>query len=166
MAKTPDGPAVDVQRHCDAPDLPADIDLCSWIALAAAETGHGPENEVTVRIVDEPEMRALNRQYRGQDKPTNVLSFPAELDRLPGLPAEDATFIGDIVICAPVVAREAGQQGKAARDHWIHLLLHGFLHLVGYDHENREDAEVMEALEIRLLASRGLRNPYKDRYLS
>jgi probable rRNA maturation factor len=125
-----------------------------------------PGSEVSVRIVDEDEMRNLNRRYRGKDRSTNVLAFPAALDELPGLPAGDASLLGDLVICAPVVVREAEQQGKAAADHWAHLLVHGFLHLVGFDHQSEDEAAAMEALEIRILADQGLGNPYEDRYRS
>ncbi len=163
---TPDGPRVDVEVTCDAPELPDEAGLSRWIALAARETGYGPDTEVSVRIVGEAESRALNKAYRGKDRPTNVLSFPAHLDSMPGLPTEDAGLLGDIVLCAPVIVREAASQGKTPADHWAHLLVHGFLHLAGFDHERQEDAEVMEALEVRLLGSRGLRNPYKDRYSS
>jgi len=158
---------VDLQVACDAPDLPDEevIDRLLHAALAAAEaTAH--EVEVSVRVVDEDEIRLLNREYRQQDRPTNVLSFPAALDELPGLPDDDLGLLGDVVICASVVAREAAEQGKPASAHWSHLLVHGFLHLLGFDHVEDDDAERMEALEIEVLTGLGLENPYEDRHLN
>ncbi|TNY24961.1 rRNA maturation RNase YbeY, partial [Fulvimonas soli] len=101
------------------------------------------------------EGRALNRDYRGKDYATNVLSFPAELPPGMALP-----LIGDLAICAPVVAREAREQGKRERDHWAHLTVHGVLHLLGYDHIAEADAEAMETLEARILAGLGITDPY------
>lgn len=163
-----EGPAVDLQLSCPAPDLPAAGDISRWIARAAAEAGRplADHAELSIRIVDEAESRELNRRYRGKDRPTNVLAFPARLDELPGLPAGDAGLLGDLVICAPVVAREAARQGKTVADHWAHMLVHGFLHLLGYDHRNRDEADTMESLETRILAAEGLENPYEDRYSS
>ena len=111
--------------------------------------------EVNILVVGEDEGRAFNRQYRGRDYATNVLSFPYE-----PLPNEKTGLLGDLVICAPVVAREAAEQGKALRDHWTHMTLHGVLHLLGHDHEDDADAERMEALERRILASLGVPDPY------
>lgn len=160
----PDGPTVDLEISCEAEGLPDQSTVSRWIArAAAASTGLPAHAEVSVRIVDEDEMRELNRRYRGRDGATNVLAFPADLRRLPGLPDSAAVLLGDVVICAAVVAREAGEQGKSIGDHWAHLLVHGFLHLAGYDHESAADAEVMEALEIRILADQGLGNPYENR---
>lgn len=105
--------------------------------------------ELTIRIVDEAESRALNHRYRGKDKPTNVLSFHGEAD-----------VLGDLVICAPVVAREAVEQDKTARAHWAHMVVHGCLHLQGYDHEAALDAARMEARETRILKTLGFDNPY------
>ncbi len=104
------------------------------------------------------EGRHLNRQWRSKDKPTNVLSFPLE-DALAA--AVDASApLGDIVICAPVIRREAKEQSKAADAHWAHMVVHGTLHLLGYDHEVDRDATVMERLEVRLLAGLGFPDPY------
>jgi probable rRNA maturation factor len=113
--------------------------------------------ELSVRIVDEPEMRELNARYRHKDYPTNVLSFPAGLP-----PGVDVPLLGDIVICAPLVTREAAEQHKAPRAHWAHLLVHGTLHLLGHDHERARDAEVMEALERRILAGLKFPDPYRE----
>ncbi|WP_051278396.1 rRNA maturation RNase YbeY [Solimonas flava] len=111
--------------------------------------------ELTIRIVDEDESRALNRDYRGKDKPTNVLSF----DGAAAVGAQEV--LGDLVICAPVVAREAIEQNKTLREHWAHMVVHGCLHLQGYDHEIEPDARRMEAREIRILKSLGFPDPYQ-----
>jgi probable rRNA maturation factor len=110
---------------------------------------------LTVRLVSMQESRALNGRYRGQDKPTNVLSFPAELQA-----AVDIPLLGDIVICAPLVDQEARAQHKPLPAHWAHLTIHGVLHLLGYDHQQAEAGELMESIEIELLDTLGFRNPY------
>ncbi len=102
----------------------------------------------TIRVVGAAESRKLNRTWRGKDKPTNVLSFTSEHD------------VGDLAICAPVVAREAREQGKQPAAHWAHMVVHGVLHLLGYDHENDRDAARMEARETKILAQLGMPNPY------
>lgn len=145
--------AVDIQRAIDSEDLPGDDQLMRW-ARAGWQQAH--DSEVTLRLVDEAESQALNHQYRGKDKPTNVLSFPFEAPAGITVP-----LAGDLVICAPVVAREATEQDKASEAHWAHMVIHGLLHLQGYDHIEDSDAEVMEALEIRLLAELGYSNPYE-----
>ena len=145
--------AVDIQRAIKADDLPGDDQLIRW-ARAGWQQAH--DSEVTLRLVDEAESQALNHQYRGKDKPTNVLSFPFEAPAGITVP-----LAGDLVICAPVVAREAAEQDKASEAHWAHMVIHGLLHLQGYDHVEDSDAEVMEALEIRLLAELGYSNPYE-----
>ena len=145
---------VDVQTATDAPNLPPTRDLEQWARAAwMGET----DTEVTLRLVDERESQTLNQQYRGKDQPTNVLSFPFEAP--PGL---DIPLLGDLVICAGVVAQEAREQEKALGDHWAHMVVHGMLHLQGYDHIEADDAEVMEPLEVRLLAALGIANPYRD----
>src|SRR5690606_7773710 len=111
--------------------------------------------ELSIRIVDDAEARALNRDYRNRDYATNVLSFPADLP--PGI---TVPLIGDIVLCAPVIAREAQEQGKALGDHYAHLAIHGVLHLLGFDHGTDAEAARMEALETRILAGLGIGNPY------
>lgn len=113
------------------------------------------EAELSVRIVDEDESQALNLQYRGKDKPTNVLSFPCELPDGVELP-----LLGDLVICAQVVAKEALEQGKVLHAHWAHMVVHGTLHLLGYDHIEDGEAEEMEAIEIQVLLELGYPNPY------
>ena len=167
MAAGPDDAVhVDLQTACDAEGLPTQADIAAWLDLAFAQSASGEVDacEVSVRIVDEAEIQSLNRDYRGFDKPTNVLAFPARLDDLPGLPETGQTLLGDLIVCAPVVAREAAEQGKTPVAHWAHMLVHGFLHLLGYDHERDEDAATMEAAEIRILEAAGFKNPYEDRY--
>ncbi|MEO5342672.1 MAG: rRNA maturation RNase YbeY [Gammaproteobacteria bacterium SHHR-1] len=142
-----------VQRIHDTPGQPDLARLQGWLDVA----GRGIEEdlELVVRIVDEAESQRLNRDYRGQDRPTNVLSFPFEGPA--HLPAES---LGDLVICAPVVQREAAEQGKPLAAHWAHMLVHGILHLRGYDHQGDAEAEEMEALERQILAELGFADPY------
>lgn len=157
-------PNVDIQWASDAPDAPDETDLRHW-ASTAVEVAGGVVGEITLRIVDDDEIRALNLQYRGQDKPTNVLSFPFDMPE--GLPQDVmAPLLGDIVISAPVVRREAQQQHKFLDAHWAHMVTHGVLHLLGYDHIEDEDAELMEALEIRALAEHGYPDPYNTSFHS
>lgn len=134
--------------------------MCAVSGQAAGDAGHaaGVEPEVCIRLVDEDESRELNARYRGQDKPTNVLSFPAEIADEVGV-----LLLGDIVICAPVVAREAEAQGKTFADHLSHMVVHGMLHLYGYDHERDERARLeMEALEREVLGRFGVSDPYRE----
>ena len=120
--------------------------------------------EIVVRIVDEAESRSLNSRFRNIDKATNVLAFPSQEPTLPGLHRDAGDFsLGDLVICAPLVSREAAEQGKRTDDHWAHLLVHGTLHLLGYDHVDEPEAQVMEALEVSILAARGIGDPYRAR---
>ena len=135
--------------------LPSAPSFRRWVAAALHGARRRKPAALAIRIVDADEGRALNRDYRGKDYATNVLSFPAELP--PGL---RLPLIGDLAICAPVVLREASEQGKPARDHGAHLTVHGVLHLLGYDHVDDRDAEAMEALETRILASLGIAAPY------
>ncbi|HEY0636001.1 MAG TPA: rRNA maturation RNase YbeY [Gammaproteobacteria bacterium] len=145
---------LDLQIASDAAALPSEAQFQTWVAAALA--GRLDEAELTIRIVDDAESAELNETYRGKQGPTNVLSFPFEAP--PGVPLP---LLGDIVICAPKVAREAEEQGKPAEAHWAHLTLHGCLHLLGYDHIEQEEAEAMEALETELLAALGYANPYQ-----
>jgi probable rRNA maturation factor len=135
--------------------VPASASFRRWIEAALKGARRRKATEVSVRIVDAEEGQALNLQYRGRDYATNVLSFPVELP-----PGVDLPLIGDLVICAPVVAREAAEQGKKAADHWAHLTIHGTLHLLGYDHMDEAEAEAMEALETKVLAGLGISDPY------
>ncbi|MBY6017541.1 rRNA maturation RNase YbeY [Halomonas denitrificans] len=146
---------LDLQLAVEADNLPSQAQLESWAILALADR---PDAELTIRITDEAESQQLNRDYRGKDKPTNVLSFPFEAP--PGI---ELPLLGDLVICAAVVAREAAEQEKAPMDHWAHMVIHGCLHLIGYDHIDDEDAEEMESLERQLLAQLGIADPYQER---
>lgn len=135
----------------------SEADLTAWAEAARQENAAG---SVTLRVASADEVRALNRDYRSKDKPTNVLSFPSELP--PELAAQiDDAELGDIIICADVVAAEAADQGKALSAHWAHMVVHGMLHLQGYDHIDDSDATEMEALEIQILAGLGFANPYE-----
>lgn len=151
---------VDVQVACDDADIPSHADIHNWVesAVRASDRLSGDEFEVAVRVVDAEEIQTLNKLYREQDKATNVLSFPAgEID---GLPIDAPQALGDVVICAPVVAAEAGEQGKRLADHWGHMLVHGTLHLLGFDHETDAEANEMEALESLILAAQNVTDPY------
>lgn len=156
---------VDVQVSADLTDVPAESDIRGWLEKVIAHLGPGTEREleISVKIVDEAESRDLNRRYRDQDRATNVLSFPATEAGLKDPPADLPMVLGDIVICAPVVAREADEQGRDKPDHWAHLIVHGALHLMGYDHESDAEAREMERLEAAVLALGGVENPYKTR---
>jgi probable rRNA maturation factor len=137
--------------------LPAAVSFRKWVA--AALKGRIREADLAVRLVDAREGRALNKHYRGKDYATNVLSFPAELPE--GLPkGVKLPLLGDLVICAPVVAREAKEQGKALAAHYAHLTVHGTLHLLGWDHEDEREADAMEQLERDILAELGVEDPY------
>ena len=149
--------SVDVLTESDDDSIPPDDFIRDWVARAVTATGplHA---EVAIRIVEPGEMRAMNRDYRGKDRSTNVLSFPAGI--VAGLPAGEPAPLGDVVICATVVRDEAREQGKSISDHWAHMLVHGALHLLGFDHESDADAAEMEALETRVLAAQGIADPY------
>ena len=144
---------VDVQYAVEHTTLPTENDFKTW-AAAIASIGDKPQ-EVSLRIVDELEMKELNNRYRKKDCPTNVLSFPADLhDEI------DIPFMGDVIICAPIVDKEAAQQGKSVMSHWAHMTVHGILHLQGFDHNNDIDATEMEQKEITILMKLGYNNPY------
>jgi len=151
---------VDVQRVVDDEDLPSDEDIHSWVEAALqyerTQSNNDAESELTVRIVDEAEMTELNQQYRLKQGSTNVLSFPVDED----LPL-DVPLLGDLVICAAVVAREAKQQNKTLAQHWAHMIVHGTLHLLGYDHIEETQAINMEQKEIMILQRLGFSNPYE-----
>lgn len=153
-------PVVEIQRVCPVGPQPSDATLGRW-AEAALE-GRREDAELVIRIVGEAEIAALNRDYRGKDGATNVFSFPFEIpSQVPPEQIDElARLIGDLVICAPVVAREAAEQGKAMDAHWAHMVVHGVLHLLGYDHAQDADAERMEGLERAILAGLGFPDPY------
>lgn len=137
--------------------LPADDKLELWASTALSTRTHFDEPELTIRLVESEESQELNLEYRGKDKPTNVLSFPFEVPA--GIPLQ---LLGDLVICAPVVHLEASQQKKTAEAHWAHMVVHGCLHLLGYDHIKDEEAELMEDLERQIMAELGFSDPYLD----
>jgi probable rRNA maturation factor len=138
--------------------LPSSRSFRAWVAAALTTARRHTATELSIRLVGTREGRTLNREYRSRDYATNVLSFPVELPRGIVLP-----LIGDLVICAPVVAREAREQGKPLAHHYAHLTIHGVLHLVGYDHETDADAEKMEAIERDALAGFEIPDPYAAR---
>jgi probable rRNA maturation factor len=142
-----------VQYGAARAGLPAKSSLQRWASAALRGVGRGVA--LGVRIVGAAESAELNRRFRRKHGPTNVLSFPFEAP--PGMRSE---VLGDLVICAPVVRREARAQRKPERAHWAHMVVHGILHLRGYDHLNRRDATVMETKEIRILKELGFANPY------
>lgn len=144
---------LDLQLTGEWAQLPAAEDFEAWVKTALEPGGNA---ELTVRVVGRDESRELNKTFRGKDSETNVLSFPAELPEGIDLP-----LLGDIVICAPLVSDEAEEQGKAVQDHWAHLTIHGVLHLLGYDHLDDKEAEEMESLEVSLLDSLGIADPYQ-----
>ena len=147
---------LDVQLASEAADLPGEADLRHWCELALRQ--RSADSELTIRVVDEAEARELNHTWRHKDYATNVLSFPADIpDGILDIP-----LLGDLVICAPVVAREAAEQGKLLTAHWAHLVIHGCLHLLGYDHIEEAEAQEMETLERELLAELGHPDPYND----
>lgn len=145
---------IEVQRASSSDGLPPDAEIVRWARGVCARLGT-MQHEACIRIVDAAESEALNRSYRGKNQPTNVLSFPAELD-IPGV-----DVLGDIVICAPVVIAEAAEQAKTVHDHFAHMVVHGMCHLHGYDHEQEEEAQVMESLEVEVLAGFGITDPYQ-----
>ena len=153
---------VEVQR-ATAGEAPAEDDIARWVeavldAVPVRDGGPGPagRGELCVRLVDEAESATLNEQYRHKRGPTNVLSFPAELE------VPDARFWGDVVVCVPLVHREAAEQGKTASAHFAHLVVHGVLHLLGYDHQSAAEADQMESLERGILDRFGVADPYGE----
>lgn len=130
--------------------------MARWAVAALGPRGTGCE--MALQVVSASRMRVLNRRYRGKDKPTNVLSFPAA--PAPGVRPKP---LGDVLICPAVLRREARAQGKSEQAHWAHLVVHGTLHLVGYDHEGNRDAARMERREVAVLKRLGFANPYRQR---
>ena len=150
---------VDVQIASEEDDLPGQPQFRTWANAALGDEQR--DSELTIRVVDEKEGALLNSRYRHKDGATNVLSFP--YDSPPGI---DLPLLGDIVICAPVVRREAKEQSKSEDSHWAHMVVHGSLHLLGFDHEHDEEARKMEAMETRILSELGYDNPYESRGIS
>jgi len=154
---------IDLQLACeqsDLPnDLPSDAQFQLWVDTALAHVSNEPQQdfELTIRLVNHEESQQLNRQYRGKDKPTNVLSFPFEVPE-----GVELNLLGDLIICIEVMKQEAQDQNKALFDHWAHLVIHGCLHLVGFDHISDSEALEMESIEIAVLAKLGIDNPYLE----
>lgn len=146
---------LDFQLASEASGIPTEAQFQQW--LDAAVTPFQDDAEVTIRIVDEAESQQLNFDYREKDKPTNVLSFPFQ--QPPGI--EELPLLGDLVICVQVVEHEASEQNKALAAHWAHMVVHGCLHLLGFDHITEDEAQEMEAEEIQILADLGFPNPYE-----
>lgn len=149
---------IDIQRIDQTALQLNDTQIITWAKSALA--GLVSAAELTIRIVDEADIQSLNKQYRHKDYPTNVLSFPTSI------PKElreqlDTNFIGDIIICPSVLARESDEQAKSLEHHWAHMVIHGVLHLLGYDHINEIDEKKMQSLEIQILHQLGIDNPYE-----
>lgn len=151
---------VDVQLACGDRDIPGKKEIRAWVQLALEGSGRAPHRnaEIAVRVVDTDEIRSLNKQYRQKDSATNVLSFPQ--GTIDGLPEDERLALGDIVVCAGVVCDEAREQRKSVAEHWGHMLVHGTLHLLGYDHQTDAEAVEMERVETEILARRGIGDPY------
>jgi len=146
---------LDLQNACNSQQLPSEAQFELWVRTALGNTM--PRAELTIRLVESEESRTLNHSYRGKDKPTNVLSFPFEAP-----PGVELPLLGDLVICAEVVENEAAEQHKTLEAHWAHMVVHGCLHLLGYDHIEDAEAEEMEALETELLQGLGFADPYQE----
>ena len=149
---------VDIQLADGSTKTPDAQQIRGWVAAVFATLGRSPLT-LTVRVVGEEEMAKLNRRYRGRNQSTNVLSFPIE--PLPGMRTD---LLGDIVVCGPVVDREAAIQHKSPMGHWAHMVVHGLLHLFGYTHESNQDALAMEALEKSVLGRLGFSDPYQEEH--
>jgi len=146
---------LDLQIACHTKNVPTTEQFQLWVDTALSQEEN--EFELTIRIVDIAESQLLNLQYRQKNKPTNVLSFPFEVPE--GI---ELNLLGDLVICAEVVAQEAIEQQKSLHEHWAHMVIHGCLHLLGYDHINDDEATEMEAIEIGLLSKLSISNPYQE----
>lgn len=162
---------LDLQLASEYPSIPTLNEFQLWLDTVLSHVNE-QNKEITVRVVDEDEIRELNHQYRGKDKTTNVLSFPFEMPELflpegltPEQPLDNElvpNLLGDLIICAQVVANEAEQQSKQNLHHWAHMIVHGTLHLLGYDHIQDDEAEIMESLEIAILRKLAIDDPYQD----
>ncbi len=145
---------LDLQIISLSEHLPTEHDFQSWIDRVLFQS---ESLEIVIRIIDEDEMAQYNQQFRGKSGATNILSFPFECPE-----PVTSSLLGDLLICAPVVEREAQEQGKPLLHHWAHIVIHGTLHLLGYDHLNDTEAEEMEALEIQFLNALNIKNPYEE----
>ena len=137
--------------------VPEEQQVNAWLRCVLEAVAYEKPVQLSVCIVDRQEITTLNSQYRKKNKATNVLSFPYE-----PLPGVDIPLLGDVVVCAEVVNDEAHEQGKTAEQHWAHMIVHGALHLLGYDHIDDMDARQMEAMEVRILSQLGFPNPYGE----
>ncbi len=151
---------IDLQIACEDEEPPSQEQLGQWIETTLNQARYSPDSnqgpvELTVRIVTNDESQHLNNTYRNKDKPTNVLSFPFEAPE--GIPL---TLLGDLIVAAEVVRQEAIEQGKPLTAHWAHMIVHGTLHLLGYDHTDAAEADIMEQLETQILKSLGFNDPY------
>ena len=144
---------LEIQTEYESTNQPSETQLQAWIDIALKD--YGKESELVIRIVDTEESADLNQQYRHKSGPTNILSFPFEAPE-----HIELNLLGDLVICAPVLEAEALEQQKNLHDHWAHIVIHGVLHLLGYDHVTDEDALIMEEKEIYLLSELNIKNPY------
>lgn len=148
---------IDIQHACEELIPVSDDSLSQWAKLALVD--HMPSAELTLRLVDSEEITYLNHAYRKKNKPTNVLAFPANL---PDNIELDYPLLGDVIICPLVLKQESLSLDKPLTAHWAHIVIHGVLHLLGYDHINEEDADKMQAVEIKLLTQLGFDNPYQE----
>jgi len=146
---------LEVQYAVTEDELPSEADIEQWAIAAIGDKKN--QAELVIRVVDESESAALNQQYRGKPGPTNVLSFPFQAP-----PPVESDLLGDLVICAPVVSTQAAEQDKSKRAHWAHMVVHGTLHLLGYDHKQSAEAAEMENMEIGILAQLGFPDPYQS----
>lgn len=149
--------AVQVQYAVPRRGIPFERDFQHWVEAVLVSQSKG--GEVTIRVAGENEVAELNKRYRGKEGATNILSFSFEMPA--PLPLK-IPFLGDLVICAPIVVREAQEQAKDEQAHWAHLVVHGVLHLLGFDHQQEAAAQQMEALEIIILESLGYPDPYES----
>lgn len=147
---------LDIQCEVQLSSLPTQQQLALWINTVTMDIAGS--TEISILITDETNSQQLNQQYRKIDKPTNVLSFPQEEPPFNTLPS----LLGDLVFCAPIIAREANEQHKTTEAHWAHLCIHGTLHLLGYDHINDNDALIMQKIEIAKMQQLGYLNPYQE----
>ncbi|SIO06273.1 probable rRNA maturation factor [Sulfurivirga caldicuralii] len=150
---------IELQWGIEPQAVPTEEQVTQWAQTALSRAGRS--GDLTVRIVSPEEIQALNATYRGKDQPTNVLSFPFEIPQDVADALDDA-YLGDVAICAEVVANEAEAQGKPLTAHWAHMVVHGTLHLLGFDHIKPDQAQEMERLETEILAELGFANPYEE----
>ncbi|NOQ13646.1 MAG: rRNA maturation RNase YbeY [Methyloprofundus sp.] len=151
---------LEVQRVIECGYIPSDKELQLWIEKALA--GYSKDTEVLIRVVDNQEIATLNQQYRHKQGATNILSFPFDIpDAVKGV-----NLLGDLVVCAPVLEKEAETQQKILKDHWAHIIIHGILHLLGYDHVDENDALEMEAKEVLILQQLNIDNPYQEKQVN